>query len=255
MISAKEFNPEAAQENTGLQNFGDAEETFSFCNLSLNNCDSACRDNHSKQDRQDFFQFPTEELASTASTAYSSDSIIFCGKVIPYKGEQVVAEEEQKMEIADEPKENTNKSMLPSKLSHSSSKSTERAAARSNASPRKTKQEKSTDHKDCENTDKGHASRKLSADKSDSSMRKESNLSSSMSSGRHSNRLGVGKLPTEMDLSDTKTRQSKRSSPPARMFSPETESGQKGKSSKGKREKGLCGLCRGKSSVDCTPPV
>ncbi|KAJ6717726.1 hypothetical protein OIU79_005808 [Salix purpurea] len=188
MAGAKESNPEAVQENTGLAGFEEVEEAFTFCNLSSDNCDELTRKS----------------------------------------------------------------SVSPSKLSHSSSTSTGRAAATSNASLEKKKQEKS-DREDCEGTEKGHAGRKLSAETYDSSMRKGSNLPPLMKSRSHPVRSGAGKFSMEMGLSDMKMMQSKRISPPA-MFSPENESDKKDNRSKDKRqEKILRGFCRGKASVDCIP--
>ncbi|KAJ6311578.1 hypothetical protein OIU77_013353 [Salix suchowensis] len=252
--AAKESNPEAVQENTGLVGFEEVEEAFTFCNLSLNNCDGAHWDNFSRQDQslspfdhQNHFGF-----FSDASAAHSSDSIIFCGKLIPFKGEKPVAETAQNQEITYKSELTRKSSISPSKLSHSSSKSTETAAARSNASPEKQKQERS-DREDCEGTEKGHAGRKLSAETYDSSMRKGSNLPPLMKSRSHPVRSGAGKFSMEMGLSDTKMMQSKRISPPA-MFSPENESDKKDNRSRDKRqEKILRGFCRGKASVDCIP--
>ena len=245
--AGQDYNPEAVQENTGLLDFEDVEEAFTFCNLSSNNFDSAHRDNFSF-DHQDHFGF-----FSDASTAHSSDSIIFCGKLIPYKGEKVVADQtaQKYQEITDKSKLTGKSSISPSKLSHSSSKSTERAAERSNASPKKKKQEKS-DREDCGSTDKGHGGRKLSVDKYDSSMRKGSDLPPLMKSVSHSIRSGAAKFAMEIGLiSDLKTRQSKRSSTPA-MFSSANESDKKDRRSKEKREKkNLRGSCRGEASVDC----
>ena len=252
--AGQDYNPEAVQENTGLLDFEDVEEAFTFCNLSSNNFDSAHRDNFSKQDQSSSFDHQDHfGFFSDASTAHSSDSIIFCGKLIPYKGEKVVADQtaQKYQEITDKSKLTGKSSISPSKLSHSPSKSTERAAERSNASPKKKKQEKS-DREDCGSTDKGHGGRKLSVDKYDSSMRKGSDLPPLMKSVSHSIRSGAAKFAMEIGLiSDLKTRQSKRSSTPA-MFSSENESDKKDRRSKEKREKkNLRGSCKGKASVDC----
>ena len=276
MIGTKEFDPEPVQENTSLQDFEDAEEAFSFSDLSLKNCDNygddfAKQDLSSSFDHQDFFEFFSEEFTSTASSTNSSDSIIFCGKLIPYRGETVVAETEQNLGlaaqetvvaeteqdlgIAAQTKHTKKGSILPSELSPSFNKSTERAAARSKTPPKKKKLQKSTD-KARESTNKGYATRKLSVDrKYDCSMRKGPDLSPLMNSGCYSFRLGVGKFPMEMDLSDIRMRQGKKSTPPARKLPFNDECHQTDKSGKGKREKNLWGLFRGKASLGCIPPV
>ncbi|CAK7325521.1 unnamed protein product [Dovyalis caffra] len=259
-IGTEEFDPEPLQENSGWQDCEDVEDTLSFSDLSLKNCegywDSFSKlDRSSSFDHQDFFEFFGEDVTGCpANSANFSDNIIFCGKLIPYRRDQTVgAETKQNLEIAAQPKQTKKSSIFPSKLSHSFSKSTERAAARSNTSPKKQKQEKSD--KACESTNKGYANKKISVDrKYDSSMRKGSNFSPLMKTGCYSFRLGVGKFPMEMDLSDMKIRQSKRSPTPARMFPiSDDESDQTDKSSKGKRGKGLWGLFRGKASLGCIP--
>jgi len=275
MIGTKEFDPEPVQENTSLQDFEDAEEAFSFSDLSLKNCDNygddfAKQDLSSSFDHQDFFEFFSEEFTSTASSTNSSDSIIFCGKLIPYRGETVVAkteqnlglaaqetvvaETEQDLGITGQTKHTKKGSILPSELSPSFNKSTERAAARSNTPPKKKKLQKSD--KARESTNKGYATRKLSVDrKYDCSMRKGPDLSPLMNSGCYSFRLGVGKFPMEMDLSDIRMRQGKKITPPARKLPFNDERHQTDKSGKGKREKNLWGLFRGKASLGCIPPV
>ncbi|KAJ6983310.1 hypothetical protein NC653_026199 [Populus alba x Populus x berolinensis] len=61
----------------------------------------------------------------------------------------------------------------------------------------------------------------------------------------------------EMDLSDIRMRQGKKScTPPARKLPFNDECDQTNKiSGKGKREKNLWGLFRGKASLGCIPPV
>ncbi|KAG6758465.1 hypothetical protein POTOM_038813 [Populus tomentosa] len=292
MIGTKEFDPVPVQENTSLQDFEDAEDAFSFSDLSLENCDNygddfAKQDLGSSFDHQDFFEFFSEEFTSTAGSANSSDSIIFCGKLIPYRGEAVVVETEQNLRlaaqetvvveteqnlrlaaqetvvaetehdlgIAAQTKHTKKGSILPSKPSRSFNKSTERAAARSNTPPKKKKSQKSD--KARESTNKGYTTRKLSVDRTyDCSMRKGPDLSPLVNSGCYSFRLGVGKFPMEMDLSDIRMRQGKKSTPPARMLPSEDVCDQTDKiSGKGKREKNLWGLFRGKASLGCIPPV
>ncbi|KAL3579293.1 hypothetical protein D5086_020797 [Populus alba] len=277
MIGTKEFDPEPVQENTSLQDFEDAEDAFSFSYLSLENCDNygddfAKQDLGSSFDHQDFFEFFSEEFTSTASSSNTSDSIIFCGKLIPYRGETVVAEKEQNLRlaaqetvvaeteqdlgIAAKTKHTKKGSILPSEPSPSFNKSTQRAAARSNTPPKKKKLQKS--YKARESTNKGYTTRKLSVDRTyDCSMRKGPDLSPLVNSGCYSFRLGVGKFPMEMDLSDIRMRQGKKScTPPARKLPFNDECDQTNKiSGKGKREKNLWGLFRGKASLGCIPPV
>uniref|UniRef100_A0A6N2LPS7 Uncharacterized protein n=1 Tax=Salix viminalis TaxID=40686 RepID=A0A6N2LPS7_SALVM len=122
MIGAEEFKPGRVQETPLLQDFEDAEETFSFSNLSLNNRDtywdtSSNQDRSSPADHGVSFEFCSEELARTASSTGSSDSVIFCGKLIPYKGETVEDETEKKrtLEITAPPEDPKKSLRLPAK--------------------------------------------------------------------------------------------------------------------------------------------
>ncbi|KAG5219168.1 hypothetical protein IMY05_C5236000500 [Salix suchowensis] len=265
MIGTEGFGPEPVQENTRLQDFEDAEEVFSFSDLSLKNYDNywdnfATQDRSSSSDHHDLFEFFSEKFTSAASSTNSPDSIIFCGKLIPYRGETaaaetelnlglaaqetVVAGTEQDLGSAARTKHAKKGSILPSKdskLSLSFNKSTERAAARSNNPPRKrnSKRETSVDRKyDC-------------------SVMRGPNLSPLMKSGCYSFRLGVGKFPAEMDLSEIKMRQRKKSPTPARMFPfpSDDQCDQTDKGGEGKRKKNSWGLFRGKASLGCIPPV
>ncbi|KAJ6690409.1 hypothetical protein OIU85_006651 [Salix viminalis] len=121
MIGAEEFKPGRVQETPLLQDFEDAEETFSFSNLSLNNRDTSW-DTSSNQDRSSpadhgvSFEFCSEELARTTSSAGSSDSVIFCGKLIPYKGETVEDEtEKNQLKITAPPEDPKKTSVFPAK--------------------------------------------------------------------------------------------------------------------------------------------
>ncbi|KAF9674847.1 hypothetical protein SADUNF_Sadunf10G0169400 [Salix dunnii] len=275
MIGIEDFGPEPVQENTSLHDFEDADEVFSFSDLSLKNYENYW-DNFTKQDRSspsdhhDLFEFFSEEFTSTASSTNSSDSIIFCGKLIPYRGETVgaetelnlglaaqetvVAETKQDLGSAARTKHAKKGSILPPKLPLSFNKSTERAAVRSNTPPKKKKQQKSD--KARESTNEVSAARKLSVDrKYDCSLTKGPNLSPLMKSGCYSFRLGVWKFPVEMDLSEIKTRQGKKSPTPARMFPfpSDDKCDRTDKGRKGKREKHLWGLFRSKASLGCIP--
>ncbi|KAG5222537.1 hypothetical protein IMY05_C2530000400 [Salix suchowensis] len=280
MIGTEGFGPEPVQENTRLQDFEDAEEVFSFSDLSLKNYDNywdnfATQDRSSSSDHHDLFEFFSEEFTSAASSTNSPDSIIFCGKLIPYRGETaaaetelnlglaaqetVVAGTEQDLGSAARTKHAKKGSILPSKdskLSLSFNKSTERAAARSNNPPKKKKQQKRD--KARESTNEVVAARKLSVDrKYDCSVMRGPNLSPLMKSGCYSFRLGVGKFPAEMDMREIKMRQRKKSPTPARMFPfpSDDQCDQTDKGGEGKRKKNSWGLFRGKSSLGCIPPV
>ncbi|KAJ6322920.1 hypothetical protein OIU77_012706 [Salix suchowensis] len=234
MIGAEEFKPGRVQETAPLlQDFEDAEETFSFSNLSLNNRDtywdtSSNQDRSSPADHGVSFEFCSEELARTASSPGSSDSVIFCGKLIPYKGETVEDETEKNLEITAPPEDPKKSSVFPPKLSHSFSKSTE-------------------------STGKGYPTRRSSDDqKYNSSVRKVSFL---MKIGCRSFKLGVEKFPMEMDLSDIRKRQSRRGPTQSMVFPSGDECDQTGKSSRGKREKILWGLLMVNASLGCIPQV
>ncbi|KAJ6322919.1 hypothetical protein OIU77_012705 [Salix suchowensis] len=92
------FQP--VHDSSELQDFDDAEETLSLCDLPLNG-EASDWDDFSKEDQslgscfdQDFFEFFSEDF--TAST-HPKDEIIFCGKLITCKGE-TVAEKTQNLE-------------------------------------------------------------------------------------------------------------------------------------------------------------
>ncbi|KAJ6357872.1 hypothetical protein OIU78_005667 [Salix suchowensis] len=173
--------------------------------------------------------------------------------------ETVVAGTEQDLGSAARTKHAKKGSILPSKdskLSLSFNKSTERAAARSNNPPKKKKQQKRD--KARESTNEVVAAGKLSVDrKYDCSVMRGPNLSPLMKSGCYSFRLGVGKFPAEMDLSEIKMRQRKKSPTPARMFPfpSDDQCDQTDKGGEGKRKKNSWGLFRGKASLGCIPPV
>lgn len=218
---AMELNIPPVEESGELQDFDDAEETLSLCDLPLNSSASDwnyySKEDHSSSFDQDFFEFCSENF--TAST-YPTDNIIFCGKLIPYKG-ATVAEKSQDLDITTKPK-NTKKSSIFPWRSQSCKKST---TTSKHALPVPLSE------------NNGYATRKFT-NKDDFSTKKASLLVSPMKSRWYLFAFGMARFPVEMELRDIKMRQSKKS--PANKLRQET-----GKEmSNGRREKGLWGLLR-----------
>lgn len=88
---AQEQYVDPVEENTDFEDPYEAEETLSLCDLPSYS-DASNWDDNSKEDQSlssdsnDFFEFFSEDFtASTCSTTAANKSIIFCGKLIPYK--------------------------------------------------------------------------------------------------------------------------------------------------------------------------
>ncbi|KAK9283639.1 hypothetical protein L1049_011889 [Liquidambar formosana] len=228
---AKEVYTEPAEYNADLQDLDEAEETLSFCDLPIYN-DAAEWDDFSKEDQsssddqEEFFEFFSQDL--TASTC-PAESIIFCGKLIPYK--QPLSQKTHKLET------NTPKEICSNKSKTSRSD--------------------------------GVKSRCMENNHSINSPTKSQKLWSSKSlakSSKHLLMFGLMRLPTEMELSDIKNRQHRRRTTPGTLFRSLDNGGKKvtvGKS----RGKGLWRLLRAlgcrshhtnailKASLACISPV
>ncbi|CAK7325525.1 unnamed protein product [Dovyalis caffra] len=243
---------EPLQEEWELQDFDDAAETLSLCDLPLNSC-SSDRDDSSKEDQslgtsfdQDFFEFFSEGF--TAST-YASDNIIFCGKLIPYKGE-TEAEKAQSLESAKKGKNTKKRFSFPWKSSSSNKTRT--------ASPKQLQKKSDKTLQVVPPSENHGCATKKCDDEYDFSMKK---AATAMKPRRCSLAFGVGSFPMEMDLNDIKMRQSRKS--PSRMFQSVKET----KMNSGKRGKGLWSLLRvlggnshhssamAKASFGCAPIV
>uniref|UniRef100_A0A2K1YY73 Uncharacterized protein n=1 Tax=Populus trichocarpa TaxID=3694 RepID=A0A2K1YY73_POPTR len=202
---AKEMSLRQLQEDSELQDFDDEAETLSLCDLPLYNCASDW-DDFSKEDQnletsfdQDFFEFFSEDFAASA---YPSDNIIFCGKLIPYRGETVEEKAENLAGSTKKAKDSKKSFRFPWKSSSFNKPRT---------TPSKQLQEKSD---------------------------KALQVPLSENHGWYFSAFGVGRFPMEMELSDIKTRQNKKS--PSKMFQSE-----KGiEMSSKKRGKGLWSLLR-----------
>ncbi|KAG5219166.1 GTP binding Elongation factor Tu family protein [Salix suchowensis] len=183
---AKEMSLRPLQDDSELQDFDDEAETLSLCDLPLYSCASDW-DDLSKEDQnlgtsfdQDFFEFFSGDF--TASTC-PSDNIIFCGKLIPYKGETV--EEKAESLAGSTTKEKNSKKSFGFHWKPSSFN-------KSRTAPPKQLQQKSE--------------RTLQVPLSENH-------------GWYFSAFGVGRFPAEMELRDIKTRQNKKS--PSKMFQSE----------------------------------
>lgn len=87
---AKEPYQDPVEENTDLQDPYEAEETLSLSDLPIYS-DPTDRDDYSKDQDQslpqddDFFEFLSEDFTASTCAATANKNIIFCGKLIPYK--------------------------------------------------------------------------------------------------------------------------------------------------------------------------
>ncbi|KAM5556104.1 hypothetical protein ABKV19_023804 [Rosa sericea] len=212
---ALEENPDHQLQNKQDDDPYEAEETLSLCDLPTHS-DSAHWDDFSKQyqsssfdrDEDNFFEFFSEEF--TAST-YASENkdIIFCGKkLIPYSKEapHVAAE-----------KKTTQKSTETSNKSSTKKWGLFRWRRFRRSKPKVvTKYCKPSQVKDGRSNTISFPTSK-SYKRCDPSLWKVSVLSSNRSKSKwHLFMFGITKFPTEMELRDIKSRQSRRN--PSTMF-------------------------------------
>ncbi|XP_004308801.1 PREDICTED: uncharacterized protein LOC101301053 [Fragaria vesca subsp. vesca] len=222
---ASEENPDHHQLQNQQDDPYEAEETLSLCDLPTYS-DSANWNDFSKdyqsssfdRDEDNFFEFFSEEFtASTYSTG--NKDIIFCGKLIPYNKEApYVAAAEKKTQKNQEPgNKNLNSSTKKWSLFRW----------------RRLRGSKHKSHRRC-----------------DVPLGKVSILSSNRSKSKwYLFMFGMARFPTEMELRDIKSRQSRRS--PSTMFGANSEAsdelmgkGNKEISDSSNRAKGLWGLLR-----------
>ncbi|KAJ9159960.1 hypothetical protein P3X46_025408 [Hevea brasiliensis] len=242
-MDAKAWNLKPVKENCEyLQKLDDDDddEALSLCDLPLNSEAASDWDDFSGEDQSssldpDLFEFISEDFTSSAS-AYPKDNIIFCGKLISYKGENVDHEKEQNSDNTSKVKDAKKSCIFPWK-SYSFNK------LRSSS----VKLQRKKSYRTC-NTFLERSPDKKGADKYDFPMNKVSLQSSPSKSRWNLFAFGVGRYPMEMELNDIKTRQSKLSDSkmrlslkrPAKTFRSDDRRELVDRS--GKREKGWWGL-------------
>ncbi|KDP25738.1 hypothetical protein JCGZ_23959 [Jatropha curcas] len=243
---AKDWLLKPVQENNDFEDFDDEnDETLSLSDLPLNNNSSsdywvndvANEDQESSSFDQEMFEFfSAKEDFSAASSP--KDNIIFCGKLIPYKGERE-QERSSCQNISDELKERKKSSIFSWKsFSLNRSKST---------SALKIQQEQEKTYRTCKTFPEASSEKKH-----DFPVKKVPALFSSPSKSRwYLLAFGIGRYPMEMELNDIKTRQNKLSDSkmrrsvrsPATMFQSDYVKELVERS--GKRKRGWWGFIRG----------
>nr|XP_011469678.1 PREDICTED: uncharacterized protein LOC101301053 [Fragaria vesca subsp. vesca] len=248
---ASEENPDHHQLQNQQDDPYEAEETLSLCDLPTYS-DSANWNDFSKdyqsssfdRDEDNFFEFFSEEFtASTYSTG--NKDIIFCGKLIPYNKEApYVAAAEKKTQKNQEP---GNKNL---------NSSTKKWSLFRWRRLRGSKHKVVTRPSQCKEARSASATNTISFPASKSHRRCDVPLGkvSILSSNRSKSKwylfmFGMARFPTEMELRDIKSRQSRRS--PSTMFGANSEAsdelmgkGNKEISDSSNRAKGLWGLLR-----------
>ncbi|XP_059458657.1 uncharacterized protein LOC132188256 [Corylus avellana] len=186
-----------------LQDPYEAEEALSLCDLPIYSDDTASNwDDYTKEEQRlssdnDFFEFFSEDFAAAATAASTANNhIIFCGKLIPYR-------ETQSREISSgDTKQNQKKRdgfLRRKSLSFNKKKSkAEEKGSSALALP----------------SSKGYV---YAAKNSDFSVGKVSLLPPSTKSRWYLFLFGMAGLPTEMELTDIRTRQSRMKSQPSTM--------------------------------------
>ncbi|KAJ4842323.1 hypothetical protein Tsubulata_049257, partial [Turnera subulata] len=209
-----------------VDDFGD---TLSLSDLPLNGTSSDreqdySRENHSSTfDDQDFFEFFSEDFTASSYTN-SADNIVFCGKLISYKGGEAEVGKVQGLKTTtSRPKRGKkNRTFLSKSLSFSKC-TTPFSVYQEEEEAAISRQEKYSDKYDS-------LVKKAASPPPTSPMRSRSSWPLLA--------LGMGRFPVVMELSDIKMRQSKQS--PRRMFG--AENGREMKQRSEKRGKGLWGL-------------
>ncbi|KAF2295835.1 hypothetical protein GH714_034430 [Hevea brasiliensis] len=203
-MDAKAWNLKPFRDNYEyFQELGDEDdEALSLCDLPLNSEAASVSDDFSSEDQrssidQDLFEFFSEDFTSASAYRPKDNNIIFCGKLIPYKGENVDGKAQNSDNTSKANKEANNNSIFPWK-SYSFNKSRRYSV--------KTQQEKSYR---TSKTSPELSPDKKCMDKYDFPMKKESLLASPTKSRWYLFAFGVGRYPMEMELNDIKTRQSK----------------------------------------------
>ncbi|KAK2633895.1 hypothetical protein Ddye_028687 [Dipteronia dyeriana] len=181
------------------------EETLSLCDLAVSSNaedyywnELSYKEDHNDED-EDFFEFSSEDFTASSSYPKPNQNIIFCGKIIPYRGEDQVVDHDH-----DHQTQNQNNSTNDLKLQNPKKSL--------NIFPRKSKKEKHGNDF-----------------KFDFSMKKVSTMPTSTATTLKSRwyllafgSFGKGSgLSKRMELRDIKSRQSRRSkvaAPTATMF-------------------------------------
>uniref|UniRef100_A0A5B6YNT0 Uncharacterized protein n=1 Tax=Davidia involucrata TaxID=16924 RepID=A0A5B6YNT0_DAVIN len=214
----------------------DAEETLSLCDLPIYSTEAADWEDFSKEDQsfssissdqEDYFEFfSTEEFISSTtscSSAHHQNSIIFCGKLIPYKEAAASIDTTQKLE-------NT-KQQPPRKRGLFRWKNLD--------SFNKPKTSKSNESSSVLPVSAGKCDKNY-----DFSVQRLSILASPTKSRWHLFMFGLARFPTEMDLSEMKNRQSRRRRQRSSTLFRSDGGDEKVAGGGGSRGKGLWGLIR-----------
>lgn len=224
----------------------EAEETLSLCDLPVYS-DASNWDDYSKGDQSlssdndnDFFEFFSEDFSSSTCAATADKNIIFCGKLIACR-EPASPEKTHKNE-SNKTEENRDKRRFPRWKSLSFSKK------RSSADGSKAREYDDNHSKLTE--DKRSNASSLAAPKSnvhatansDFSIGKVSVLTPPAKSRWYLLMFGVAKLPSEMELTNIRTRQSRLRS--QSMMSRSVECDEMARGKERRRGKGLWSLLR-----------
>ncbi|KAJ8747250.1 hypothetical protein K2173_014396 [Erythroxylum novogranatense] len=234
MVVTKQFKVDEERRGLQLQDFDDTEDdALSLCDLPLNSNFSEWNefsdDYQSSSFDPDVFEFFSEDFTSSTKP---TDNIIFCGKLIPYKG--AVQNHGKEVEPKIESKNTKKRGIFPWKSRTSLSKKNRTRSC-------KAYKDKTLSIQEPEN---GGWDTDCNADKYDFKIKKASVLATPIKSTRwHVLAFGVGRAPARMRLNDIKNRQSKRH-PAAKCSSDQPDVIQNGKSSHGKRAKSLWSLLR-----------
>ncbi|EEF32680.1 conserved hypothetical protein [Ricinus communis] len=197
MDTREYWSLDPVQENHGFNyDDGDYDDALSLCDLALhNNSNASDWDDSSKEDQsssfdQDLFEFFSEDFTASA---YPKDNIIFCGKLIPYKGDKEEEQAHNLEKAISKPREGKRSRIFPWKT-FSSSRST-----------------RSKSYTTCKTfPDLASESNEYGMKRYNRvSMKKVSLLGGPARSRWYLFAFGVGRYPMEMELSDIKTRQSK----------------------------------------------
>ncbi|XAR72108.1 hypothetical protein NMG60_11018627 [Bertholletia excelsa] len=219
----------------------EAEETLSFCDLPIYSDsahwkkeDQSFSSSSSSSSDQDYFEFFSGEW-STSSTAVS-DSIIFCGKVIPFRQPKSPQKLEKKSRELEKPRQRGGffrwkLNWLVRKRSSRRSKKKEIRRATSLPAPEKCGYKEIGRATSLPASEKcGHKAGK-GGERYGFSVRRLSIFASATKSRWHL-MFGLTRLPVEMELKDIRSRQSRRN--PVAMFPlVEGREGEKGRTGKG----------------------
>lgn len=225
----------SVEESTDLQDPFETEETLSLCDLPIHSDSFKWEDDfsnkfdgrYSSDEDNNVFEFFSEDF--TASTYPSGKEVIFCGKYIPYKAELPTGlEKTQNFKIPHKQNPTKKNSRFQWKslsfkrlLKQNSSKSVKQSNNKYSSKPQGVRDSKMF------GTFSGENKVSLSA--------------SSTKSRWYLFLFGMGKFPIEMELTDIKSRQSKRF--PSPMFSSSYDDNSN--NTERRSDKGLWRLLRG----------